>query len=113
MTDLETPEQFVWTLTAGAEDVGQVDVAHLLTEDDVASWLSAAIRARDAAVRREALREAADWLARCVPDEATERNEWQQVLADAADSLCAIADWAPKSPADVTIPTLATGDADD
>ena len=68
---------------------------------------------RDRAVRAEALREAADWLERCCPQEPSERNEWQQVLVEAAEGLCAIADGAPKSPNDVPIPTLATKEPDD
>lgn len=60
------------------------------------------------------LREAADWLARCVPNEPSERNEWQQVLVEAADSLCAIADGAPKDAGAVRWPlrALATGGSD-
>lgn len=75
--------------------------------------VAAAILARDAAVRREALREAADWLARCVPDEPTERDEWQQVLVEAADSLCAIADGAPKDAGAVRWPLRALAGGSD
>lgn len=99
MTDpIETPEAFTSRLVCNAHDY------------DAALPL---IRSRDAAVRREAIREAADWLARCVPDEPTERNEWQQALVEAADSLCAIADGAPKDSGAVRWPLRALAGGSD
>ena len=63
MTDIESPEAFAETLIAGADDACDAEVEVMLG-DDGRAWLVEAIRARDAAVRREALREAADMLQR-------------------------------------------------
>ena len=103
MTDpIESPSDFAARIIAEARDL--VFASSLVERE---------IRARDAAVRREALREAADWLARCVPDEPTERNEWQQVLVEAADSLCAIADGAPKDSGAVRWPLRALAESEE
>lgn len=116
MTDLESPaasavespEDFV-RLVFADDGIPEYEVEH----SNLGRNLVDGIRARDAAVRREALREAADWLARCVPDEPTERNEWQQVLVEAADSLCAIADGAPKDSGAVRWPLRALAESEE
>lgn len=91
MADIESAEAFTLRVAAA--------LGCRVTPDFEAREVAAAqamVADRDAAIRAEALREAADWLTRNVSDPDCERAEWERIVTEAAAELVALADKVPR-----------------